>query len=95
MASQGRAEVLTVHKGVLTGRRAGRLQAGWTTSSEEGSALRGARQGVGQSSVNKTEGRAGRVTQEQSSVKGRVELKAMADFVFFLHPFIFTLFYSA
>ena len=69
-------------------------RAGRTTGSEEGRALRGARQGVGQSSVNKTEGRADCVTQEQSSVKGRVELKAMADKLCFLHPLNFTLFYS-
>ena len=42
-------------------------------------ALRGVRQGVGQSSMNKTEGRADCVIQEQSSVNGKVELNAKAD----------------
>ena len=65
------------------------------TSNEDGRALRGVRQGVGQSSVNKTEGSADCVTQEQSSVKGRAELKAKADklcFFTFIHFVI--LFYT-
>ena len=68
-------------------------RAGRTTSNEEGRALRGVRQGVGQSSVNKTEGSADCVTQEQSSVKGRAELKAKANKLCFLHSFILS-FYS-
>ena len=48
--------------------------------------MHGARQGVGKSSVNKMEGRAVCITQEQSSIKGRVELK-VADELFYIHLF--------
>ena len=64
-------------------------RSGRATGSEEGRALRGARQGVGQNSVNKVEGRTDRVTPEQSSVEGRAELRARADnsvfFITFIH----------
>ena len=63
-------------------------RSGRATGSEEGRALRGARQGVGQNSVNKVEGRTDRVTPEQSSVEGRAELRARADNSFFyIHSF--------
>ena len=45
--------------------------------------MRGARQGVGQSSVNK--GRTNCVTQEQSSVEGKAELRAKADKLCFFY----------
>ena len=58
-----------------------------TASSEEGRALRGARQGVGQSSVKKAEGRADCVTRKQISVKGRAEVKARTGKNRFSHSF--------
>ena len=65
-------------------------------TSEQVRALRGARQGIGQSSVNKADGRTDCVTHEQSSVEGRAEVKAKVDkLCFFLHSFIFPFFYFA
>ena len=58
-------------------------RSGRATGSEEGRALRGARQGVGQNSVNKVEGRTDRVTPEQSSVEGRAELRGGLITLFF------------
>ena len=37
--------------------------------------------------MNKTEGRADGMTQEQSSVEGRAELKAKADSLFYIKSF--------
>ena len=68
-------------------------RAGRTTSSEVDRALPGARQGEGQISVNKAEGRSDCVTQEQSSVEGRAELKAEADkLAFYILLFFLILF---
>ena len=50
------------------------------------------RQDVRQSGVNKAEGMADGVTQKQSSVERRAEVKAKAVELYFLQPFIFLLF---
>ena len=55
--------------------------------------MRGARHDAGQSSVNKLEGRADCMAQEQSSVGGRAELKAKV--ISFLHSVVLPVFYSA
>ena len=54
--------------------------------------MRGARHDAGQSSVNKLEGRADCMAQEQSSVGGRAELKAKV--ISFLHSVVLPVFYS-
>ena len=49
--------------------------------------MREARQGVGQSNLNRVEGRTDCATQEQSCVEGRAELKANADNLCFFFTF--------